>query len=43
MRPEGILLIGGEVRELGEEHLPLLAQRAGDQRDLRCAGEQGNH
>ncbi|MSW44289.1 MAG: prolyl oligopeptidase family serine peptidase, partial [Actinobacteria bacterium] len=40
---EGILLIGREVGELLEEHLALLAQGAGDKRDLRTLARVLGH
>ena len=40
---ELVLLVGGEVRELGDEHLALLAQGAGDQGDLGALGGVARH
>jgi len=40
---EGILLIGCEVGELLEEHLALLAEGAGDERDLRALAHVFGH
>jgi hypothetical protein len=40
---QGVLPVGGEVLELGDEHLPLLPERAGHQRDLRATGDVLRH
>ena len=41
--PELVVLVGGEVRELGDEDLALLAERAGDERDVGALGDVLRH
>ena len=36
-------LVGGELLELRDEHLALLAQRAGEQRDRGALGDVAGH
>ncbi len=40
---ELVVAVGREVRQIGDEHLALLAARAGDQRDAGAAGDVLRH
>ena len=37
---ERVVLVGGQVRQVGDEHLALLAEGAGHQRDLGARGRR---
>ena len=43
MLAEGVLLVGGQVRQLGQEDLALLAEGAGHEGDLGAVGDVLGH
>ena len=43
MRAQSVVVLGGQVRQLRQQHLPLFTESARDQRDVHALGGVGGH